>query len=722
MNGIRHGPTHCLDGTVLPVTGLCTIVRWLLSPLLSAPQRGKSYRPEIDGLRALAVLAVLANHLHEGWAQAGFLGVDIFFVVSGYVVTSSLLSQQQLGPLPFLAAFYGRRFKRLLPALIVMVLVVSILFSGIVSGAEDLFQPSLRTGLAALAGMSNLYLLKQGANYFAIDTSFQPFLHTWSLGVEEQFYLVWPLLLLACRIGCDGHAHTFRRRLAILNLLLLGASLGAYITMSIQGKVDQAFYLMTSRFWELALGCAAYLLHQGGGSSLDSGMRLPWERHHPGGATAILLTIAWLLVMPMPRAFWGNITITVLTALLLMLMQTGRGPAATLLGRRWIVAVGLLSYSLYLWHWPLIVLARWSVGVNGLTLAPLLALILIFSLLSYRIELFFRYQITTSAWSFNPLLVFPFWSLVAAAIVAGLQGPLRGWLYSGQRGDGVTVLSNNKKIQGTTINSAECFLEPTAPIAKSSATGRCLATGDPRRPTLYFEGDSHSHALMALADKIHASGSHNISLVARGGCPAPYFSPWPGNRQASEQYRLCERHYLARSNALAAAVKPGDSVIFVSFISGPFQSAESVLSYRQAVLHLARDLGRRKARLILFASPPVFPSTVKREFPASLCQKEWFRPAWSLPAACRPSTASRKIQLSNTDSFRQLLYQLSRESPEVKVFDPFPILCPKNQSLCSDRIDGQIIFQDSNHLSDRGALLLYPYFRDFLDKVEAQSR
>jgi peptidoglycan/LPS O-acetylase OafA/YrhL len=164
--------------------------------------------------------------------------------------------------------------------------------------------------------------------------------------------------------------------------LLSCASLGGYILFSAQGKIDQAFYLMTSRFWQLSVGCLAYLVHRGGGSSQDYGIRLSWDRYRPGWATAALISAAALLVLPLPWAFGGNIAITALTACLLVLLQPRRGLAAKLLGNPWVVSVGLLSYSLYLWHWPLIVLARWSVGVNQLTVLPIIALILVFSLLS----------------------------------------------------------------------------------------------------------------------------------------------------------------------------------------------------------------------------------------------------------------------------------------------------------------------------------------------------
>ena len=140
---------------------------------LVVPKRSPAYRPEIDGLRAVAVVAVLINHLNERLLPGGFLGVDIFFVISGYVVTSSLLAREDGSSWQFLARFYGRRVRRLLPALVVNIVVVSILFSLFASPLDDFYAPIMRTGTAAIFGVSNLYLLRQRTGYFAGDNYFK---------------------------------------------------------------------------------------------------------------------------------------------------------------------------------------------------------------------------------------------------------------------------------------------------------------------------------------------------------------------------------------------------------------------------------------------------------------------------------------------------------------------------------------------------------------------
>lgn len=155
-----------------------------ISPTPSEAKASKSkYRPEIDGLRAFAVIAVIINHFNKDILPGGYLGVDIFFVISGYVITSSLYDRKSKDFKDFLTGFYERRLKRLIPALLVFVLITSILIC-LFNSNPGL---SLQTGLTSLFGLSNLYLLRKSTDYFAQSTELNVFTHTWSLGVEEQF-------------------------------------------------------------------------------------------------------------------------------------------------------------------------------------------------------------------------------------------------------------------------------------------------------------------------------------------------------------------------------------------------------------------------------------------------------------------------------------------------------------------------------------------------------
>ncbi|MGB7564874.1 MAG: acyltransferase, partial [Prochlorococcaceae cyanobacterium] len=162
-----------------------------LEPAIEAVHENRSgfpYRKDIDGLRAIAVVAVIVNHFNKGLLPNGFLGVDIFFVISGFVITSSLAGKQSAGIGEFLVGFLTRRIKRLVPALVLCVVISGALI-GMVNPEP---QASLRTGIAALFGLSNFYLLQQATDYFAPSTELNIFTQTWSLGVEEQFYLLFP--------------------------------------------------------------------------------------------------------------------------------------------------------------------------------------------------------------------------------------------------------------------------------------------------------------------------------------------------------------------------------------------------------------------------------------------------------------------------------------------------------------------------------------------------
>jgi len=726
------------------VRSTVTCGRYLLAPLAhSLGNTSQTYRPEIDGLRAIAVLAVIANHLGASVLPGGYLGVDIFFVISGYVVTSSLLARSESGGADLLKDFYKRRFKRLLPALTLMVLVSALLFTLVVSPFDDSYRPSLRTAVAALFGVSNLYLLRQGTEYFSPDTLYNPWMHSWSLGVEEQFYLLWPLLLLACGFGRPGADRWRRRRLVLSSLALLVGSLSFDWALTLAGQGEKAFFLMPARFWELALGCLACLLHRGRGDSRNrerlngavAGTANPdpqpsWLRRglvrwfHNQKAPLTLAALAGLLLLltrPESDRPWTSLAITTLTAALLILAE----PAATatqLLAQRWAVAIGLLSYSLYLWHWPLIVLTRWTVGLQPVVIAPLLLLIGLASLLSYRFEVFCRYGSGLPWVSRRALVGYPTFSLVSAAILVALQGPLQARLYGGRLDGDAGQNSTIKRIKGTTIDTVHCFVEPTSALRRSDSWNACRSGQGDGRPTLFFEGDSHAHALIPLGERLLKDGQFQVAFAARGGCPFPYFQPWHQDRQRSDRYRLCQPHGQARLADLGRLIRPGDRLILVSNLpsylgEGPRAEApQRFEAYRRSILLLAGRIKRQGARLVLVSPLPSFEQS-KLSIPLTLCHREWFRPSWAIPQACKGVAESRQLELQHTAAIRVLQRDLERQSPVIDVFDPFNSVCPPAEATCRTTAQGQLLFSDGNHLTSQGALRLYGAFSRFLTQT-----
>lgn len=330
------------------------------APIRPNPPTSK-YRPEIDGLRAFAVAAVIINHFNKDLLPSGYLGVDIFFVISGYVITSSLAGRKSKNFLDFLSGFYERRIKRLVPALVVFVLITSVLIC--------LFNPdpagALGIGWKSLFGISNISLYRSSTDYFAQSTELNPFTHTWSLGVEEQFYLLFPFL-----IWFSGFGHQTAKGARNLFFWVGALTVASLIGFIYLYQINQpaAYFLMPPRFWEMAAGCLIFI-----GFQKRARIEQMLEKVPP-----LLVVTAMTAIMLRPiGGRGGTIAIVLLAAVLIACLKKGTA-AYQIFTLEKVVYIGLISYSLYLWHWGILSVSRWTIGISWWSTPILLGFIAVF--------------------------------------------------------------------------------------------------------------------------------------------------------------------------------------------------------------------------------------------------------------------------------------------------------------------------------------------------------
>ena len=410
---------------------------------VAAPMKLSHYRPDVDGLRAVAVLAVLVYHIDEDILPGGYRGVDVFFVISGYVVLGSLLNHMAATTCELLLDFYARRIKRLWPVLLLTVLLTStmlvILFPASLRQRDQLF-----TGMLALAGWTNNYFASLQESYFdnAVDAlQTNPFMHTWSLGVEEQFYLAFaPLvvLLYGGRVVRNKQTHSAVLPTAALSACIV-LSLAASAWLSYRGNYMFTFYLMPFRGWQLLSGALVQDLERFHARAIES---------RPASALLLIMlelaAVACLtasFVLPADDSLLpvGLLPVTGTVCFLVAgKLQTiecsarAQLPALNaLLATRLFTYVGKISYPMYLWHWPVIVLIKLASGFDSQQILASIGLTALLTLISYHgFEYMVRqwrastrhvYQVSlpTSGAAF-------FWMWL-------LMGPLQGKLYMGAK-------------------------------------------------------------------------------------------------------------------------------------------------------------------------------------------------------------------------------------------------------------------------------------------------
>jgi peptidoglycan/LPS O-acetylase OafA/YrhL len=643
--------------------------------------------PGIDGLRAIAVLSVIIFHVCGSVLPGGFIGVDVFFVISGYVVCGSLLRDPTTSYRQFITAFYARRILRIFPALIALLLVTALVSTLFIPNSHLTIGAS-KIGLSAFYGLSNIGMLLFGGGYFTVQSEYVVYTHTWSLGVEEQFYFLFPLVLyfILTRKNASGGIKT--NWLAVLTVLVLGSLV--YSAWETFHRHDYAYYLLPSRLWELGFGACLSLGHA-------RGRLLPSK----SGQSSILVLTGALLIglsafLATPKLFpfpWGvPAVVGTVLAIAGVVGPIGNDWVTAFLKSRSVVYIGRISYSAYLWHWPVVVLFRWTCGsTSPLEVILIFLVTAILSAASYHfIETPFQkrssfFKQHKNMVVFGGLLLIVLTSAIFLVIVQS-----RSVL-------GLSVVSRNPQVWET-----------------PSITNGVLSSGNQKGPwsqkRLFVVGDSHAWAYSGILKTLLTEKGLSVYLNFVGGAHV-----------GSLMEPMTEADHIQARKALSDLKnlsRPGDVVFLASLrvmhlcdqdkvfdldkVIQQRDSTEAEVKRRKAVdegLALIDELNKLGLVVIIDAPKPVLRT------PPFRCS-DWFNK--NNPIGKQGLIIDRDLLLKHREPAMRSIREICSKYPQTQVWDPFQVLCPGPTFNAFK--NGKPLFFDGDHLSNYGNETLYPSF------------
>jgi len=672
------------------------------------PRQKYKYRPEIDGLRAFAVVAVIINHFNKNLLPSGYLGVDIFFVISGYVITSSLAGRESKNFLDFLTGFYERRIKRLVPALVVFVLITSVLIS--------LFNPgpsaALSLGWKSLFGVSNISLYRSSTDYFTQSTELNPFTHTWSLGVEEQFYLLFPFLIWFSGFGQQTTKGA--RNLFFWVGALTVASLISFIYLY-QVNQPAAYFLMPPRFWEMAAGCLIFI-----GFQKRAKIEQALEQVPP---LLVVLAMVGVMLLPVSAEVPATIGIVVLSAILIACLKEGTS-AYDFFTLEKVVYVGLISYSLYLWHWSVLCISRWTIGIHWWSVPIQVGLMLLMAAGSHRwIESPIRRvnrlrDAKSSLFAFGLLL-----PLIgtAAIIRTAYKSEISSSLFVGDRQiiDQLGRLGSTKRThyKNSGWSTEKCAFTGKEDIGRNLSIDDCYLKHDSRKATqadkkVLVIGNSFSVAQIRMYESLSANG-YKVYLTSGWGCPIVKTLKTQNTWKES-----CEFYNQTVIQSLIKHLSVGDILLMISDVStfatehndqlsGFDQKEKDILiNGKQSSLDDRLAETRRELESIIFklkkkgvrvVIQDMTPLTRKLPEPSTCID------AIGIKGASECVFYDKVRHKTARAKFSEMLNALRREHSNLQILDLLNLLCAKSKCDYTDNI-GNLLYRGPAHLSDFGSL------------------
>ena len=639
------------------------------------------YRAEIDGLRAFAVVAVIINHFNKDILPGGYLGVDIFFVISGFVITSSLYQRPSKNFRDFISGFYERRIKRLVPALSIFVLIMSI--------AICLFNPepntTLKTGLTSLFGLSNLYLLIQSTDYFAQTTELNVFTHTWSLGVEEQFYILFPFIIWFSGFGKQTK-NGARNLFLIVGALTITSLIGFIYLYPINQPA--AYFLMSSRFWEIATGCLLFIGFQKS-KYLELFKKVP--------PLLVMALIVGIMYLPMSWATASTIAVVTLSAVLIASLKK-QTTAYTIFTHPKVVYIGLISYSLYLWHWGILSISRWNIGIHWWSVPFQVALMFILAFASYR---YIETPLRKGNWFGKRWKTLAFGSgvlITLSGVLIALGKPLKGTIYLGKEQKCIpyqdeTCVSADYPhkavtpfIKNTKIQRNACFLYK-GPISNEVMDLCTIIPENKTLPTIFVTGSSYTHHFSPVFEELRNEFGIGISMITVTSCDLD-----PLLLKENKKF-TCRDSNKNRISYIKNNGKEGDII---------FTGATNPTNSEQITVMKIAEIAREKNMNVVYFTP--IPKW-KRLNPGieQICQNksdiQWYRPSGTIN--CSTYSVIDRHLYENSVKNKNILESLNlieKSYPNFHVFPIHEILC--NSSNCPSHINGIRLYRDNNgHIS-----------------------
>ena len=650
-----------------------------------------NYRSDIDGLRAFAVVSVVIFHAFSWMIPGGYAGVDVFFVISGYLITTNILNGLNESTFT-IQGFYQRRIRRIFPALVTMLALVYA-FAWFVLLASEYRQLGKHVGSGA-SFISNI-ILWQESGYFDTSSAVKPLTHLWSLGIEEQFYIVWPLLLWAI----------FKLRLHILTSTVVLAVISfGFGLWSLNHDVVGAYYSPINRSGELLIGAilAAVMLKRTYGDKATK-----WQE--AGSIVGLILIVFTIFSLDGRSSFpgWNALAPTIGAALMI-----GCGPqtltARRILSLRPVVWIGLISFPLYLWHWPLLTFAR-VIASTTPSAGIRFSAVMLAVLLSWA-----TYRLIEKPLRFHPRVKVTTGALVASMIAIGLVG------YATYEKDGIDsrrVAQMNSEIVGAPdINSHPNIVNGCGIKNPDNESIFLVCIQDAReRPRFALIGDSKAATL--ISGFVDTSGANGRWLFIQGpsGSPVSLLSTNP----FYEQFRpnsLIAMEALAGNSDIDVVVLQGaarsifalpDETSFSELPNSPYY--DIVTEGLRNTITMLTESGKK---VVLYIDNPPLPNPedcLQRKTTIGILNRLLVKPN---PLCELPI----QTFMDQTAKYYLMFEQLKQEFPrQVDIFDATEIFCGSEDRICRHVRWNQLMYSYTDHPSDYAARIIGQNLNPFLE-------